>query len=212
MNKKKKVFLVKKIVLLGLISVLSLNIIACLGSTKYEEKSLNTTIGFVNDISKDTNFDYVSLDSDTNTTKTFGKVGKYAISINMVDSYLQAIEKYGSLEKAKKDLKITTDGNEDLDGTLFTLCLSSYIGGLSKNVGTPIKEEILNLSNGSWIHYSNMPKKENGDTMETYLTWNNGCFYYVEVAYKDELNISINDTISNIKFTNGMATLPTILK
>lgn len=184
----------------SIVGVIILSIIN--NSKEYEPTNINSLVKFEKPISAD----YTTLNTDTIYKKTFGKSGEYAISISIEDGYTSTLNSYGSLEKAKEKLNLS--GDKSLDGYLFTHYLSSYLGGVAKNVGIPSTENIVEFDNGTWIHYSGFPLLKNGDTMETYITWANGIFYYVEVVYKNEIPKDAMETLKTMSIGNEKGNIP----
>lgn len=168
----------------------------------FKERNINIAIQY----DLPSTIDYKSLETDTKNKTTFGMINKYSISSSIEDGYNEIIEQYGSLKKAKKIIE--NNKNISLDGYLFTNYLLSYLGGVSKNIGIPNNEETITLNNGEWIHYYNFPKMENEDTFEVYITWNDGIFYYIEIAYQDDLEQNIIEYISNAKLNKGNGYIP----
>ena len=201
-NNKKE--LIKGVILSTIFVVVICGIFIFFGE---KNKNIETrTISNVISIAKPNDVDYSRLNSDNNEKTTFGKDNLYSISCSIEDGYAKAIKEYGSIEKAEKKLKIEKENEIEfdygLDGYLFTYYLLSYLGGISKNVGIPAQEEIVTLNNGVWLHYYNFPTKENGDKFETYITWNDGIFYFVEIAYQNEFPQDGFQSISNASFLN----------
>lgn len=204
-NKKNNYF--KNWIIGGIVTLLIIVIFVIIGVIQNKNTFIERTIDNSFSWVCPSGVEYTSLDTDNDTKTTFGISNQYAISCSIEDGYKKAIEEYKSLDKASKSL-VKQEDKYGLDGYLFTYYLLSYLGGVSKNVGIPSNEEIVELNNGTWLHYYNYPLKENGDKLETYITWNNGVFYYVEMVYKENLDSSLVDTIGNATLSNGHGFIP----